>query len=164
MEKIILAVAIVAFTTFCGYLFTKKYRRKKQFYQQVNEFNERFLNEISYYRRPLRDFATKYSYKGDFAELLDDFFTRVGQGEVTLGFVYANPDMDFLNKEEKGEVDDYFQMLGKGDSASQKAFFSGEKERLKMRLKSAEESYKRYGELYGKLGFLCGIFIVILIV
>lgn len=160
----ILSVAIVVFTSFCGYLCAKKYRRKKLFYTQLNEFNERFLNEVSYYRRPLADFVGKYSYKGEFAQLLNDFFARIQHGEITMGFVYSNDETDFLQQEEKGEIDDYFQMLGKGDSASQKAFFSSQKEVLRTRLKSAEDTYKRYGDLYIKLGFLCGLFIVILII
>lgn len=164
MWKVILSVVIVVFTSFCGHLCARKYRRKKLFYTQLNEFNERFLNEVSYYRRPLADFVGKYPYKGEFAQLLNDFFARLKRGEITLGFVYSNDETDFLRQEEKGEIDDYFQMLGKGDSASQKAFFSSQKEVLRARLKGAEDTYKRYGDLYIKLGFLCGLFIVILII
>ena len=162
--KIILSVLIIAFTSFCGYLLTKKYRKKKLFYLQFYEFNERFLNEIAYYRRPLAEFVEKYPYKGEFKSLLLDFFNRIKRAEATLGFVYANDEIDFLTKQEKAETDDYFHMLGKGDSASQKAFFSTEKERLKGRLQGAELQYKRYGDLYVKLGFLCGLFIIILII
>ena len=64
MLKFLLGVAIIAFTTFCGYLLGKKYRIKKQFFLQLNEFNERFLSEIAYYRRPLREFIAGYAYQG----------------------------------------------------------------------------------------------------
>ena len=54
-------------------------------------------------------------------------------------------------------------MLGKGDSASQKAYFSALKEPIgKMQL-GAETAYKKYGDLYVKLGFLCGLLILILL-
>ena len=64
--KFLLGIAIVAFTSFCGYLFSGKYRKRSLFFRQLNAFNERFLTEISYYRRPIGEFATRYSYKGEF--------------------------------------------------------------------------------------------------
>ena len=53
MIKFILGVAIICFTSFCGYVLAKKYRQRKNFFSQMNEFNERFLSEIAYYRRPI---------------------------------------------------------------------------------------------------------------
>ena len=46
MLKLLSGIAIIAFTTFCGYFFSKKYRQRKIFFAQFKEFNERFLNEI----------------------------------------------------------------------------------------------------------------------
>ena len=60
MQKFIVGVAMVAFTTFCGYFLAKKYRQRKLFFMQLVEFNERFLSEISYYRRPIKDFTEKF--------------------------------------------------------------------------------------------------------
>ena len=164
MVKIVLAILIVLFGSFCGFILTKKYRKKRQFYMQLNDFNERFLNEIAYYRRPIFEFASKYPFKGEFLSLLNDYLDKLRKGEYSIGLVFSNLDIDFLSKEEKTEIDNYFQMLGKGDATSQKTFFSSEKEHIKTRLKNAEECYKKYGNLYIKLGFLCGIFIVILII
>ena len=70
----------------------------------------------------------------------------------------------FLKKEEMGFLEDYFQMLGKGDSSSQKAYFSAMKDEIQKRYALAENEYKKYGDLYIKLGFLCGLFLLILIV
>ena len=61
-------------------------------------------------------------------------------------------------------MEDYFQMLGKGDSSSQKTYFSAMKEEIQKRYNLAENEYKRYGDLYIKLGFLCGLFLLILII
>ena len=164
MEKIIFAVAIVIFTSFCGYLLAKKHRRKKLFFAQLNDFNEYFLNEIGYFRRPLGEFLRAHTYKGEFVLLLESYLQRLKEGETTLGFVFSIPELDFLTKEEKGEIDDYFNMLGKGDTTSQKTYFSSVKERLFVHRKRAEDAQNRYGDLYLKLGFLCGLFIVILII
>ena len=77
MIKFLLGIAIVAFTSFCGYVFTKKYRRRKLFFTQLKELNERFLNEISYYRRPLGDFFRSGTYKGEFYFLVEEFLEKM---------------------------------------------------------------------------------------
>ena len=59
-------------------------------------------------------------------------------------------------------VEDYFLMLGKGDSLSQKGYFSSVKEPLLRLQNEAETTCKRYADLYIKLGFLCGLLILIL--
>ena len=59
---------------------------------------------------------------------------------------------------------DYFSMLGRGDSSSQKGYFSSVKEDLRRRKIETDAEYKKYGDLYIKLGFLCGLLVLILIV
>ena len=81
MIKFILGMAIVCFTSFCGYVLAKKYRQRKNFFAQMNEFNERFLSEIAYYRRPVGEFAEKYAYKGEFEILLNAFLDSLGSGD-----------------------------------------------------------------------------------
>ena len=166
MIKFMLGIAIICFTTFCGYFFAQKYRRRKDFFRQLCEFNERFLSEITYYRRPLPDFAASYEYKGDFHNLLTNYFqiAKEQQG-IRLSFsqgMLDNVGLTFLRKEEKSIVEDYFLMLGKGDSASQKMYFTATKENLKKICAQSELDCKKYGDLYIKLGFLFGLLLLIL--
>ena len=164
MVKILLCIAIVVFTSVCGYIFARKYRQRKQFFQQLFLFNERFLSEITYYRRPLRVFAEKYTYKGAFHTFLSNFFYALNDKEQNANVSLTFENCEFLTKEERGMLEDYFHMLGAGDSASQKAYFSGMKSLVASHQADAEKEYKKYGDLYIKLGFLCGLLIVILIV
>lgn len=161
MTKFFLGVAIVAFTTFCGYFLARKYRQRKMFFTQLQTFNERFLNEITYYRRPLTDFLNHYTYKGEFQLFLRYYLYAVGQNTNTHNRMQF-PECSFLTTEEKNVVEDYFLMLGKGDSVSQKTYFSAINEQI-LRLKNeAVATHKKYGDLYIKLGFLCGLFLLIL--
>ena len=74
------------------------------------------------------------------------------------------PTFSFLSKDEGDFVNDYFLMVGKGDSASQSAYFTSVKGTLgEYKRKSAEECTK-YGDLYLKLGFLCGLMILVIII
>ncbi len=162
--KFLLGIVIVSFTSFCGYLLSKKYRIRKVFFSQFREFNERFLNEMTYYRRPLAEFFTKYQYKGEFGFLLEDYLVYIRKGQTSFDKLLENSDFHFLKKEEKAFICDYLSMLGKGDSASQKAYFGSVKEQLKKLETEAIETGKKYADLYIKLGFLCGLFILILII
>ena len=164
MVKFLLGVAIVAFSSYCGFVFAKKYRKRKLFFGQLKEFNERFLSEISYYRRPIGEFATAYFYKGEFQDFLQTYFAELDELSQNLEQTVAFDDCEFLNDEEKSVITDYFKMLGKGDSASQKLYFSAAKERLAKLQASAENDCKKYGDLYVKLGFLFGLFVLILMI
>lgn len=162
--KFILALVILAFTSFCGYLMAKKYRQRKQFFDQLKEFNERFLSEVSYYRRPIFEFLSKYNYKGEFRYFLEDFADGIKGAEITFDEMVNSQEYAFLKKEDKAFLKDYFSMLGRSDSFSQKAYFSSANtsvEKLKM---DAQVEMKKYGDLYLKLGFLCGLFIIIVII
>lgn len=164
MVKFLLGIVIVAFTSYFGFVLAKKYRKRKLFFTQFKEFNERFLNEVSYYRRPLGEFAFQYVYKGEFQIFLHDFFAEIDELSQSEHRKIAFDGFEFLKTEDKNLVEDYFKMLGKGDSASQKTYFSAAKERIAKFCAEAENEYKKYGDLYVKLGFLCGLLILILII
>lgn len=164
MVKFLLGIAIVAFGSYCGYVFAKKYRKRKLFIAQLKEFNERFLSEVSYYRRPIGEFISKYAYKGEFQIFLQNFFAEIDELSQSEHRSITFDACEFLKNEDKNLIEDYFKMLGKGDSASQKTYFSAAKERLSKVYVEAESEYKKYGDLYIKLGFLCGLLVLILMI
>jgi stage III sporulation protein AB len=163
MTKLFLGLAIIAFTTFCGYLLTKKHRKRHTFFTQFTEFNERFLSEIAYFKRPVGEFLAKKSYRGEFAEFLELYYKNIANPQAIQTALFTD-DYAFLNKEEKTVIFDYFFSLGKGNAISQSAYFNGMKVTLKTLKENAEKDNKRYGDLFIKLGFLCGLLILILIV
>lgn len=61
-------------------------------------------------------------------------------------------------------MQDYFLMVGRGDSASQKTYFSSVSGVVSKWASDANLAAKKYGDLYIKLGFLCGLFVLILII
>ena len=48
--KILISIAVIAFSTALGYILSGKYRARKKFYEQFCLFNEQYLNELSYTR------------------------------------------------------------------------------------------------------------------
>ncbi|MBQ7831166.1 MAG: hypothetical protein IJ393_03720, partial [Clostridia bacterium] len=100
MLKFIVGIALIAFTTFCGYLLSGKYRKSKAFFRQLRGFNDRFINEISYFRRPIEEFVAGYPYNGDFAVLLKSFFYRLKSSSAQDKTVLELSNVTFLSEEE----------------------------------------------------------------
>ncbi len=163
LAKFFLGLAIIAFTTYCGYLLSNKYRIRKEFFVEYFDFNERFLSEINYLKRPLFQFILSIEKEREFGELLSIYLSSISQGGNLEETNLSSSQFSFLTKDEKNEILQYFSMLGKGDSHSQKSYFSTMKDSLKKRRDMAENTAKKYVDLYIKIGFLCGLLILILI-
>ena len=152
--KFITGAFVVAFCVFLGYLAGAKHRNRKKFFAQLVLFNERYLTELSYARKPLSTFLREYPYSGDFGKAVNAF----AEHRVT------EPKLSYLTKEEKKMCADYFGMLGKGDAVSQKGYYSAQKGELEEKKAASEKEAKKRSELYLKLGLLAGLAFVILIV
>ena len=164
MLKVIFGVAVVAMATAFGYLLSKKYRQRRRFFTQFREFNEQFIHEITYYRRPIKEFLSCHLYDGAFDMVLQKYTVILTQNAFERGALFDLSDYTFLTENEKTDITDYFMTIGKGDSASQKCYFLSMRERLAKYESDALSQGKKYENLYIELGFLCGLFILILII
>lgn len=153
MLKVICGICIVAFCSYIGYFASEKYRRRKSFFIQLSDFNERFISELKFGRRPLNEFVCAYEYKGDFAVFINSYLSEKISCEYS-----------FFNSDEKNFIDGYFSMLGTGDAYSQSSFFTSVNVGLKKYRDVSEADAGKYGDLYVKLGFLAGLAIVVVIV
>lgn len=152
--KFVLGLLVIAFCTFLGYLSASKYRNRRSFYAQLSDFNEKYLAELKYARKPLNQFLSDMEFKGDFSKIIHAY---VFERKIELDYSY-------LTKAEKEEAAEYFRMLGRGDSRSQSGYFSAQADTLLESKNKSEKDAKSYTDLYVKLGLLAGLAIVILIV
>ena len=164
MVKFFIGVMVVAFTTYCGYLCANKYRKRKSFFEALYQFNELFLAEIAYYRRPIIEWLNNISFKGDFALFIYEYTRRVTKQIPIQGILVDDSIFTFLKNEEKTSIETYFSMLGKGDSVSQKNYFSNAKNLLLDWKNTTQSDYKKYADLYVKLGVFIGLAIIIIII
>ena len=152
--KIVLCILIITFCTLMGYFAAGKYRARKRFYTQFFTFNERYLNELGYTRRPLSAFLQESAYTGDFGKSVAAFMKN---RETKFTF-------SWLSGEERAECSDYFSMLGKGDTFSQKSYFTSRQSMIAEKKATCEREAKKRSDLYLKLGLLAGLAFVILII
>ena len=151
--KILLCGCFLIAAVTCGWLLTCKYRRRKEFFCDLHEFNERLLNEVSYTKVPLSAFMEKYEFGADLRAMLEKY---------RLGNENGSPP-PYLKADEVRFLIGYFSMIGKSDAASQKTYLSSVSAELGERRKVAQEACVKYTSLYLKLGLLAGLTLCILI-
>lgn len=160
MAKIVVGLALVVFCGFCGYLLTKKYRLRKDFFRQYAQFNRNFLSEIAFSRRPIESVIKNGAYSGDFESLINSFLTALKNGDTKL-LSMALP--DFLDADEKTFVEEYFAYLGRGDSAGQKGYFAIADQTIAQKKDESEKLSKKHVDLYIKMGILLGLALLIVL-
>lgn len=160
MAKIVVGLALVVFCGFCGYLLTKKYRLRKDFFRQYALFNRNFLSEIAFSRRPIERLIEKGAYTGEFESLIKSFLTALKNGDTKLLSMQLP---DCLDADERTFVEEYFSYLGRGDSVGQKGYFALADKTIAQKKDESEKQSKKYVDLYVKMGVLLGLALLIVL-
>lgn len=153
MISYILYVCIVLYVTYIGYFFSDKYRVRKKFLENWEQFHSFFLSEMSYIRRPLPDVISRFEGKEEFASLLKEYSDT-----------HEVQKRKFLTAEENDFLGEYFSFIGKSDYAGQRDYFSAVTQKMKNFTEKGQKDSAKYTDLYIKLGFLLGLAIVIFLV
>jgi len=151
--KLLLAAALIGICTFFGYLAAEKYRSRKEFYRQFLLFHERFLHELSYSKRNVKELLRDNPFTGQFAKAIDFYLKHRS----------LPSDLSFLSEDENSYLLSYFTAIGRSDAQSQIGYFRSQSALLSDSRNEAEKQAKTRGELYLKLGLLSGLAFVILI-
>lgn len=156
MLKIILCILLVTLCSCAGFVLARKYKQRKIFATDLQNFNERFINEVGYTRVPLATFFEKYQYGEDFTALLSAL-KECDFREIRIEYTY-------LTEEQTRLTSDYFRMIGKSDAKTQRDYLNAVRIELEKNKTEAEAEYKKRFTLYMKLGFLLGLVLAILLV
>lgn len=148
--KIFLGIFIVIFTTYIGYLLSKKYTNRREYYSCFSSFNKLYLNEIKFTKLPIENLIKRTG---------GNLFTD----RLRLSFQGKESEYDFLDKNDNDFYNNYVANLGVSDANSQELFVNNSIEFLKKCLDESIETEKKYKGLYIKLGFVLGLIIFILI-
>ena len=161
MVKFIVGIVVVIFTTYCGRYFARKYTLRKKFFEQAYSFNNDFLEELNYSKRPLGEFLAKRQYHGEFEEVLMEEIKRRNLRKM---LPLSLEEYLFLTMDERRFFGDYFLHLGRGDTNAQKSYYLRAENSINSFKTKAVEECKRYIDLYTKMGFLLGLAILIILI
>lgn len=161
MIKLVVGISIVVFTTYCGIIFSKKYKTRKTFFEDLYSFHLVVLEELNFSKRPFEEFCAKRRYGCEFSELLmAEFLRRKERRKLPLTL----DEFAFLTFDEKGIVGEYLSFIGRGDTLSQKGYFTRAENKLQSLKNQSIEECKKYVDLYIKMGFLLGLAILIIVI
>lgn len=149
---IILGIVLVFVCSYLGYCFSVKYRDKRIFFQDLYNFNNNLLSEVSFGRNSLKKIL-KDKDKSLFYGLVND---------ITINNKKVEKNKNF-NDAEWGFLLNYLEKIGQNDSETEKNFLTSVKEKIYSELQNSILNEKKYKSLFIKLGFLIGLIIFIIL-
>lgn len=162
--KYFIIIFIFILCVFIGYIFSIKYKKRKNFFSSIITLANKLSLEINFSRERLKiliensDFSSKkYLYEIDkkFVDFLDK------KSELTEEYLFEK--IDFLTKEEKEIVYMFFKTLGRSDVENQTKEIQNFLKRFSQSYEQCESQQKKYGPLSVKLGIVAGLFFAVLI-
>ena len=151
--KIIIGIFFLFLCTFIGYNLSLKYTKRKIFYGNFFNFNEKLLREVSFLQTTIVSLLNDIDINTDFYDSLKHYVN-------TKEFKF---DKQYLFEEEKYELNRYFKTIGTSDKIGQLEYLSSMDITLKNKQIQTEENEKKYRMLYIKMGFLIGLIILIIL-
>lgn len=163
--KYFLLIIIAVICTFVGYLFSKKYKTRDNFYQALLYLCQKFDIEINYSRDRLKniflnlDEKNKKDLKG-----IDKNFISFLDKENALDKTSLFNGINFLKDDEKDLIFTFFKSLGRSDVDSQSKEIKNFQTRFESISAQVKSENKKYGSLSIKLGIVAGLLIVVLFI
>ncbi len=150
--------------TFMGYVFSRKYQKRKRFFASLISLADKLSIEINFSRERLKvlvlnfDETTRKNLLGidqKFVDFLDK------KCELTSEIFKG---IDILKQEEKDLILLFFKTLGRSDVENQTKEISSFVARFSEIKAICDQEQKKYGSLSLKLGIVAGLFLVIILI
>ncbi len=163
--KYVILTAVVILCGFIGYLFSRKYKQRSNFFSALILLCQKFDVEINYSRERLKniflslDEKIKKNLSG-----IDKNYLLYLDKEIELEKSELFKNIGFLKESEKDVIFPFFRTLGRSDVDSQSKEIKNYLTRFESLFSSADAENKKYGTLSIKLGVILGLFLVVIFV
>ena len=161
--KIMILICTFVICVFIGYRFSRKYKVRLNFFSALVSLCQKFDVEINFSRTKVKniflsiDEKTRQKLCG-----LDENYILYLDGQEELSYETLYKKISFLKDCEKDIIFPFFQLLGRSDVESQSKEIKNYQSKFEEFYKSVEIENKKYGVLSLKLGFISGLFLVVL--
>ena len=155
MEFIFL-IAILCGSVYLGFSFSKYYKDKLLFYNELNYFCDILENEITFHKNTISEIIKKNldSFKGVLKNSLVNYFIDKKP--------YKN--ISIITEKENAFIQKFFSSLGKFDSDGELANIKNYKLEVKKYIGNSEEDNKKIGSAGTKLGIIFGLLLCIVLI
>ncbi len=154
---LIVALCMVA-GTMTGVMFSKKLVKRAEYFEKMLNLVNAIISEVKFRKSATKTILSEFC-KSD-GSLLSEHLRTYIECEDFSSFALSK---NFLNEEEKREIERLFLSLGTSDSQTQIFELENYKLKISDMLKAADEKKKKFGGLYIKLGFFAGLALGIII-
>lgn len=163
--KYFVLVFVVIVCGFVGYLFSRKYKMRANFFSALILLCQKFDVEINYSRERLKNIFLSLDNKNS-SNLygIDKNFISYLDKEVELDKNELFKGINFLKDNEKDMIFPFFKSLGRSDVDSQSKEVKNYQNRFENLSNGANQDNKKYGSLAIKLGVIVGLFLVVLFI
>ncbi len=163
--KIFILIAIASLCIFVGYAYSKKYRRRANFFSALVMLCQKFDVEIKFSRERIKNIFENIDpkHKQNLCGLTDNFIQFIDQ-QIPLEKETLFKNITFLKEQEKDVIFMFFKSLGRSDVDSQSQETKNFQSRFETLASSATNENKKYGSLSVKLGVIVGIFLIVLFI
>lgn len=148
----LIGVMGVIFCTIIGKILSEKYIKRKNFYCDFYNFNQKMKSEISFKQSSIKSIIEK---------LNNQTFKAYLNQTVILGD--DDLSVSFLNNEENDFLKEYVNNIGIFDKDSQLLYLNSVDSQIKTLYKNSFDEEKKYRKLYVKLGFLFGLIFLVIV-
>lgn len=139
--------------SYIGYLCSKKYIDKRDFYNDFNNFNLKLKNAVSFNNSTIISLIESCDKKSLFYDALRSCFTKSIKIDFTSVNYLSKAEIDFLNS--------YLDLIGSVDRNTQINYLNEVSNKLQENLNEAILEEKKYKTLYIKIGFLVGLIVFV---
>lgn len=163
--KYFLLISLVFITTFIGYLFSKKYKTRSNFFQALLYLCQKFDIEINFSRERLKNIFENIDEKNKgYLKGINTNFISFIDKETSLDKDNLFKGINFLKDDEKDVIFTFFKSLGRSDVDSQSKEIKNFQTRFETFSSQANQDNKKYGSLSVKLGLVVGLLIVVIFI
>lgn len=163
--KFILIIIFSLISIYLGYIFSKKYRARENFFLALIMLCQKFDVEINYSRQRLKNIFSSLDEKQKKSlHGIDKNFLSFIDKETPLEKEFLFKGISFLKENEKDVIFMFFKTLGRSDVDSQSKEIKNYQSRFETFSTTAINENKKYGKLSIKLGIISALFIVVLFI
>lgn len=149
--NVLTGILLLISSIYFSYLLSDKFVKRKNFYADFFEFNNKITNEVFFNQETLSKIAKEFK-----AKTLE--FSRIISNYDHLNLKSVN----YLSDEEKDYIEKYINNLGMSDKNSQLNFLEQVRLYLDDKQKICTEELKKNKNLYIKMGILLGVILMVI--
>ena len=164
MKYLFLAV-LSGISVYIGYIFSRKYKIRANFFQALVMLCQKFDVEINYSRERLKNiFFFFFEKQKKKLQGIDINFLSYINNETNFDRDSLFRNLRFLKEEEKDVIFMFFKNLGRSDVDSQSKEIKNFQTRFETLSVTANNENKKYGSLSVKLGIVAGLVIIVILI